>query len=135
MKAVMDHFLVIKNQQDIDLEIKRIEMEGKAIEALQKKEGSIILLNKDKDDRNKLKAYKINHYPSNEVLTVAALGNDCAEMAPDVKVGSKVIVRAQTRPEETIYNGLVYFSFPIRSVSIVLEEEDINPPIKISKKK
>jgi len=126
MKVVMDHFLVIKSQQDIDLEIARIEMEGKAIEKLQKDENRIILINKDKKDQEAAGKFLVNNYVNNEVLVVAALGNNCESMAPDVKVGSSVIVRAQTRPEETLYNGLVYLSYPIRSITLVLEEEDLN---------
>jgi len=126
MKAVMDHFLVIKSQEDIDLEIARIEMESKAIEKLQKDENRIILINKDKKDQEAAGSFLIRNYPQNEVLVVAALGSDCESMAPDVKVGSSVIVRAMTRPEETFYNGLVYLSYPIRSVTLVLEEEDLN---------
>ena len=134
MKAAMDHFLVIKSQQDIDLEIARVEMEGKAIMKLQKKEKRIILIDQARKEQDKMGKFLISNFTSNEVLVVAALGSDCAEMEPEVKIGSSVIVRANTRPEESLFNGLVYLSYPIRSVSLILEEKDINPPTKIKGK-
>lgn len=120
MKALMDHFLVIKTQQDIDLEFTRLKIESDNIEKNRVAKRKVVNPDKSSKTTEGEEKFEISNFINSEVLTVASVGKDCEE----VKVGDQVIVRANTRPEVTIYNGVSYWSYPERSISVVLEDED-----------
>ena len=124
MKAIYDHFLVVKDQEELDADAARIEEAEKEIKETQQKQKRIITtLETDTKDLSRADAKDrlvISNFVDNRILTVHAVGPDCEQVKP----GDRVIVRTSTQPEVTKFNNKFYFSYPERSVSVLLEETD-----------
>src|SRR5690554_5486013 len=118
MKPLYDHFLVIQTQEDIDNEKQRVDAEKARIEKAKKtKTDKPRIITSLKEQNIEKEDYPfLEHGVEFPVYTVAAVGKDCEE----VKVGDRVIVRVNTRPETVIYGGKMYLSMAERSITMIL---------------
>ena len=120
MKPIYDHFHVVKAQEDLDNEKKRLQEQEENVKKAQESGKRIItdLNTKQKDQKGDPGV--VEHWIENEVLTVAKVGKDCEEVKP----GDRVIVRLNTMPEISRFKDKFIYSYPERSISILLEEGD-----------
>lgn len=122
MKPIYDHFLVIANQECLDKEAAREESEKERVKEAQRNSKRIITSTNEKNietDENKL---LVEHKMDFTVLRVYSVNDGCEYVKP----GDRVIVRANTMPEKSKLPGnLISFSYPEKSVSVMVEEGDI----------
>lgn len=120
MKPTFDHFMIVQTQEDVDIEQKRAKAAKNIIEHLQQekmKKGKIIVT---ANEDNEI-ALDINERSM-------ALAHQVKEVAPEctrVKVGDWVLIKSNAMPEIQVFDNKIYYSYSERSISFILDKEDI----------